>query len=325
MALSNLRETKGGRSYSFDEKRNPVWTKRYEAEFDPDDDPDAWALPYAVGDPWTPGLTVADGTAKPAIRCKSVRAQESADDGGTVLIECTFGYTEATVDFFAQAVVEAPDPGTGALYPSANPLDWRPDISYGFTRVRKTAQAAFKYDEEGEYQGLVPLVNSAGDTYPDLERDYLYQTITITRLESYNSGDIAMWRGAIDTTNDDEVAIDGITYPARALYMDDIKFSRTYLASSSAWVWSVSYTILIDTTRLHETWVLDQGFYRVDGGMAGKVSIDDANGDPVTVPALLNGAGIPLADDEEADGPVYLHFELCGRSDWSALSLPSAA
>jgi hypothetical protein len=320
MGLINVTEKPNSRKYSIDSKRQPKWEKRYTAQVDPlapNDDPDTWELPYQIGDAWTNGENAATGdVVKTQILCDNITAEE-AEDGKQIELVFAFGRTEAVAEFYERWQTQAPDPDGGTNYPGSDPLDWRPQISYDWLSEQVAAQAGYAY--AGAVESRVPITNSAGDVFsPAPTQTRQIRVINISRIETYDATDMAMWEGLKQSTNSAAVTIDGIAYPVRSLLMEAITPRRYYLPDSAAWIWDVSYRILVDFELLHQTQLLDQGYYKLVGGV--RTPILDASGQPVAVPVLLNGSGDVLA----AGGtPVFRTFELKPRRNWAGLALPA--
>jgi hypothetical protein len=314
-----IRKLANGDSFEIDERRMPRWTKRFEFQVDDpgEVDPDSWALPYFQGDEWTNDLLVSDPdyVSKPGIICKSIRVEPSSEDGCEFSLTYEFGYDEGLTLLYERTEFQLDSVG----YPSADPLDWKPKIEYGWVKEQEACRWGYAYSGGGA-ESMVPITNSAGDVFvPAPTRSRNLRVISISRLQpSYDPDDeMLTWDSLIGTVCSEDMLVDGVIYPARSLFMDDITWRRFYVGFQSYWIWDVSYRIIVDRDRLHKAILLDQGYYTLDG--TDRVPITDITGALVASPVLLDGSGDLLSSGAS---PVFREFEINPRATWETLELP---
>jgi len=174
------------------------------------------------------------------------------------------------------------------------------------------------------------LTNSAGEPFPEIEREMLVPVISMTRQEYRNPlpnqlayMDRVNWRPMWNQ-------------PVGQVYMRKIMPSVQVQDVRQYPVWTVNYEVAINLEGFGSQWeLLDAGTMvlsksAVSGGNRPVVMqepIVDANGLAVTDPQLLNGNGQLLPKDEETGeytaDPVYLHYDQRYMADLRDLRLPN--
>ena len=173
-----------------------------------------------------------------------------------------------------------------------------------------------------------PVVNSAGDPFDGVPQAPVGGTeVVITRLEKSQPHTVLGDRQC--TVNDAETTVAGFTFAAKTAYLE-ITCKETEI---TAWPYEYTYKV---TQRVNQVkpnngaeladfgWrfpILDQGYRRLDGGVAVAIMEekdgDDGTESPVTRPVLLDGAG-----DVAAAGVFeHLVFDGIPAADWSGLNL----
>lgn len=279
--------------YNDDKGKHRTWTYRVIFDAIPSDPADALtandgvtAIP-AVGDYYPGSLT---------IRCKKV-GEATQDSNSRLVFTIPVEFTDDTESTdFESLLVE-------------NPIDRPPDIQFGFI----TYTVPVESDINGE-----PIRNSAGDEFvPGLEETEHRMTCTISR-------NLATWDGSsrydyMDTLNSGAITIAGVAVGAKQALIKDISAT----AQNENGVAFVRETIVIEFNDDYTRHVLDQGMYSFDGYEAGVGDVKERiklNGEDVTEPQLLDGAGKKLA---AGAAPVYLDFETKEATNWGALNLPT--
>lgn len=222
--------------------------------------------------------------------CQSRTAKELPDSGGYAF--------DVDVEFST----EGDDPEE-----EEDPVERPAQIQWGFVSFTETAYE----DAAGD-----PILNSAGDPFdPSIERTYNDPAVTIT----YNADDFdpSVAIAYQDAVNSDQFTVAGKTIEAGLAKMHSIQATRLYEAGSTFW----QIDIVIYFRK--DGWVrkvLDQGFQELTNGERPPRPIKDSEGNPLMMPAKLDGSGAALA--EGAD-PVYLDFTLYETMPFSALNLPA--
>jgi hypothetical protein len=177
---------------------------------------------------------------------------------------------------------------------------------------QSTTQPCY-YDKDNK-----PVTNSAGNQFDQpVPQTISDELISVTY--STTSDQSAALAAARETVCNGSVSftIKGIsrTYPHRGLKCLAAEQSVAVTDGSGANVYRVTANFLarIDT---FQTKILDQGYMQLNGSGTGVVVINDTNGDKVTTPQNLDGAGhyqVPTAT------PVYITFLIEPETDFTSL------
>lgn len=197
-----------------------------------------------------------------------------------------------------------------------NPMLRLPELS------RQAIRGSVPYflDETPETDGgPKPVMNSAGEAFDDFPtRDVVYSGYIFTRNESAAS---YASRGALaleNTINSADVTLWGVgTLPARTARL--VSVEPTLVQEGGATYWRVTYTI--ETRPEAGDWddeILDRGYTALDPTNQ-RYRILDANGEPVTKPYPLNGAG--GEQGSPTDPGMTLTFRPYREASWAGLSL----
>jgi hypothetical protein len=159
-----------------------------------------------------------------------------------------------------------------------------------------------------------PILNSAGDPYDPLpEEDAQVEVLTITRWEKTIDNDkLRRYAGATNS----KVFAGGAE---GAALMMPIKRRRQY--ENGQFLWQVTYQIKFAPPHIPWLWdhrLVDQGFRELKDGK--RIPIWK-NGQQVTAPELLDGAGRPLPDSEVSKGVFSQRFYTRRRMDFGPLNL----
>ena len=217
-----------------------------------------------------------------------------------------------------------------------NPVDRPQHVSVGFVEFTETC-----YRSEGEPTGVnedndeVPITwlwkdsvrNTAGDRFdPSIEKTYFDMALRITRFEE--TFDLEFAQFYQDSVNDDEFTI---SYDWSD---EDQDYTRVYIVPEGTALmhnisaeerrengyhfWEVSYEIYFRKDGWTRD-VIDEGLGELNNGDLPTRPIKDADGDPITVPILLNGHGAKHPGGSDPS-PVYLRFQLHKKRPWGNIA-----
>jgi hypothetical protein len=189
-----------------------------------------------------------------------------------------------------------------------NPLIRKVRCQFGGERTEKV----IIFDKEGN-----PIINSTGDRYGEpITIDDHITTMNLTRNELVSTYDPLLASEFSNTINHD--VWNGM--PARKFKMGIIETSEEqWDAFGEQWYYTVSYPIQIAKTTWIKT-LLDQGFNELDS--YGNTKPIQYEGQPVSDPVLLDGAGHPLnASGYGYGSPVTMDYDVYDESDWSGLHI----
>jgi hypothetical protein len=186
-----------------------------------------------------------------------------------------------------------------------NPLNRPAEITWGFNHYRRQATE----DIYGK-----PLLNSVGEHFDPLPMmDDSRPTLTVVRNEaSFNPSLAIAYQDAINSTPflgfaPGQAKVIGISASSQVAQVNDQDFVY----------WRVQYDFEF-CREGHLSRVLDQGRYRrhlpgidlpLKANQIPRVAISDAQGNPVTDPVPLNGAGLPV-DAPNPSKAKYLSYEV---------------
>jgi hypothetical protein len=234
------------------------------------------------------------------------------DGAGTVTEFDTFSFAskiEASIDpecddDCAWIVTVDYGPYDPTTFPE-NPLQHPLKISFGSGRFERVVDQ----DINGN-----AVSNSAGDYFdPPPTIDDSRPTIRVVRNEqTYNPQYAISWK---DTVNTDTFFGFGPGQVKLAQPLGELEYSPVI-----GFYVVVTYEFEINPAGWKKE-ILDQGLRKLGGG--GQVACVDENGQPVTSPVLLDGAGGQLATGGD---PAFMEFEVYQKAAFSGLALdPSAA
>ncbi len=174
-----------------------------------------------------------------------------------------------------------------------NPLSKDPEASWSF---------AASNEQIDEDINNVALKNSADETFdPPLTKDFHDQVLRIAKNQAgYNKSEATAYKDAINASTWFDFAAETvkcIIYDGTLKYWNEVPY------------WEVVYEFQIRKDGWKRR-VLDEGFREktgVSGGKATYANIKDANGEPISEPVQLDGAGM-IKNDAAAD--VFLVFEV---------------
>jgi hypothetical protein len=331
MSVNCLGEVIFERRYSQDERGIPTYTKVYKFELtDGREGPAAFtaAMPYIIGSAYdnkshdADDLMSGDGVYEtdPAIVCRGIDTVGVSDDGLTVMLSFTFRYPEWIEQSIQQSVNFMPEPGD--YFPAADPVDWRAKVGWFYENEERTASRAFdSYNTAGE-PTYVPIVNSAGDWFqPAPTFTSSKVVISVDVNVSKSDLDLADVLDLKNSVNDYPVTIRGLTFDTYDLLLRDVRVNEEFHpqhAENSGYYYGVHIEILVDLTEQHKLYLLDQGFYSLNGTARTPILIE---GEPTADPKPLDGDGGVLASDAD---PVFLEFRVNLPKNWSILPLPAS-
>lgn len=253
----------------------------------------------------------ADGPDAAAAACPDIGDAFSETDLGLVVTSKNAeSYQDSTVHF--EVTCEFATTSRDPAQQQEDPL-LRPQIvSLRFDSFEEPVyQEHPSYDVEGD--AAKAIRNSANQIFPDgISENHTYPVITITRNEA--AFDYNLAEAYVDTINAAQFSFwhKGVVYTVGAgkALMRNITCDDGY--ENGIAYDQVTYEIAILSVGWDRK-IVDQG-YQEDTGEDGIKPILDANGDEVTTPALLDGAGQQLA---AAFDPVFLTFRTKARTDFT--------
>lgn len=149
------------------------------------------------------------------------------------------------------------------------------------------------------------LVNSSKEPFdPPIQEEFYDFSILIRRNEA--AFDITTANGFLNTVNNDTfafVARNGVTYQFAAGQARCKSIQAEERRHGATWFFEVAYEFVVRRDGWQRR-ILDQGFRKLENNTY--ITIADAEGNPLTQPVKLNGAGLPLSPDDEA---VFLEFQ----------------
>lgn len=188
----------------------------------------------------------------------------------------------------------------------SNPTNWKVRVRFGGERTERVVV----FDKAGN-----PILNSTGDRYGEpITVDDHITTMTIQRNELVSAFDLGLASLYSDTIND--ATWNG--FAARKLKLGIIETSdEQYDTANDVWYYTVTYPIAISRDEWRKD-ILDQGYNELDayGGPPKPIM---NNGQPVSEPVLLDGAGHRLAG--YASSPVTFQTYVFDEADWSGLGI----
>lgn len=202
---------------------------------------------------------------------------------------------------------------------NTHPTDLPAVISFGYQQYRRAVEKAYRATDDVTNPTL-PVQNSAGQPFdPPLVDVVSNQVITINRNEKTSAFDPNKAANYKDTLNKNPITVAGVQIAALQGRIRKIG-SRTAWDEEGLGYWEVTYEVEVDR-KYHVRKPLDIGFYQLDS--AGELtSIKDSEGEAVTEPVKLDGAGQELGPGGD---PVYGSFQTLFAVDWAPLGLPSSA
>lgn len=232
-----------------------------------------------------------------------------------------------------------------------SPLDDATEITWDTVFYQKPARKGWRIEGNDKTAGVrqlspadpdgrVFVANSAGDVFdPPIEIDDVRVLCTITRNETAPPGQILAFANSV---NEDAFTLDTIAVQPFQAKMGAIKVG-TPKRKNNILYRQVTYPIHLRA----ETWfedLLDAGFRLIENVTPSAPQpkydfklIKDAQGQPISAPALLNGFGeqlsLPIAlpagfenrpDLWLRDNAVFLTYDFYRRMPFSALNFPAA-
>jgi len=192
-----------------------------------------------------------------------------------------------------------------------NPLDDSRQIDWS----TETRQEPTHQDADGK-----AILNSAGDYFENgVMRDVTSWIVTIVQ----NVPEVPDWIDDYrDAVNDDQSSIEGDVYPAKSMKVRSIKLSRWQVRND------VAYRQLTIVIAIRDTWhkkILDEGLHALNGNggdpdYGKRMAAVNANGQKVTRPVLLDGAGHVLANPTPATAQ-FIDVKLYNEKDFSVLPI----
>lgn len=258
-----------------------------------------------VADGTAAALTADDGT-------NAVPAYRSAHATNPALLALSIDAEPvANTPFHFDVTVEFSAPASN-IHQDEDPLGRPPEVVWGGEEVTEP----YFEDTAGN-----AVVNSAQQPFEQYrERESGKTVITVTRNEA--AFDAVVAAGYRHTLNDDDVTIDGTTYPAGTLKMSPIAAQKATEVWFDAGVettttyYRVTYTVKHDAAGWYDT-LLDVGFQELVGGQYR--DIKGANNLIVTRPYPLDGSGARNAVPDPDPHPTVT-FEPYAEADWSPLA-----
>lgn len=189
---------------------------------------------------------------------------------------------------------------------SSNPTIWKVRVRFGGERTERVVI----FDNAGN-----PILNSTGDRYGEpITVDDHITTMTIQRNELVSAFDLELASIYSDSVND--APWNG--FAARTLKMGIIETSdEQFDSSNQVWYYTVTYPIAISRTEWRKD-LLDQGYNELDPYDTKPKPIMN-NGQPISEPVLLDGAGHRLAG--YASTPVVFPTYVFDETDWDGLNI----
>lgn len=247
---------------------------------------------------------------------------------------------QSPAEYVWNVIVEYRKIPAGGFSPTATgtkPWDRLPVIQY--FKVAKSRVLERAYKTEGAWQNTDPalftaipgivnrfnrpvsVLNSADQQFdpPFMVNDY-HIGISIdrnTRDADFDSNAILDF---LNTVNKDDLQIAGFDCPPFYGYINDIRFRSAYTSDDELY-WEEHWEIIINL----EGWLvalLDQGIYTTaatPSGFLAYTAIIDSEGDRITDPVLLDGAG-----QEKPTGadPYYLVYHAYWETEFNNIGLP---
>jgi hypothetical protein len=186
--------------------------------------------------------------------------------------------------------------------PDAPPWEEPSVISYDSLFIERAAVV----DKAG-----AQIKNSAGDSFDPQPVFQLARPIIRVSMarETFNPSTVT---SLVNTLNSSSQTIDGVAYAAKKLKMNKISAAKTYYIETP--YYNVEYEIEGLANDVNDTFklkLLDNGFRSI---VSGVVTLDvDAEGNPPTVPCLLDGAGAKTTT------PTFLEFEIYATGNWGGI------
>lgn len=210
--------------------------------------------------------------------------------------------------------IEIGTSGSGTI----NPVDLPPDISYSFTQYSRAVEQAYLFGLDPADNPTIAIENSSSMPFdPPLTQEESNLVINIVRNESGEDFDPLFLITFNNTINAFNITIAGIVMETFEARMRNIGSVKKWDEDGEAY-WRVTYEIEVDFAT-HLKSLLDIGFYTEDIITGVHTAILDAEGNPITEPVKLDGAGgqLPVGGD-----PIYLDFNTYFALDWTNLNLP---
>lgn len=215
------------------------------------------------------------------------------------------------------------------------PWEKPPLVSYGFIAMKevldKCYDSGFVVDPgfpAGAVNGVRPkeVTNSAAQPFdPPLQRDKFLQQINIqTAIEHVAFNVQVQVRRFMDTVNKSSITVGQIPLAPGQGYCRNIRATPAFFGGVEKY-WTVVAEVVVN----EDTWVrkvLDQGRFTINESETPDADdnivydpIENSDGNPVTDPVLLDGAGIRLNQDADA---VFLFAHDIFQVAWSSTIFP---
>lgn len=201
-------------------------------------------------------------------------------------------------------------------YEPWNPAAFGPDPTLWPLRVQfggERTERVVDFDRSGN-----PIRNSANDRFGDpVTVDDHIRTIVVTRNELVSSYDPALASDFSDTINNATWNGFGAGYCKMGIISTS---EEQFDSNGQVWYYKVTYPISVNRGKPWRKDLLDQGYNVLTGsyGSEEPVSIKGTDGQPVSDPRCLDGAGHKL---DPSGTPVVLPFEVFDEADWSGLNI----
>jgi hypothetical protein len=319
-----------GTTGSVDASFNRTYTRTFQVVVD-----DATAGPYFAGShPSLPSIYSAHNE-DPFAFCVGLVPTRNAEDPKVWTVTATYAYSiDAPVALAGGeggSVGGSTKTGNPAVdsqqqgYPPAdrvvNPLSRPKDYSYATVKITTIPIDEEPYTAPGQ-AFIRKIRNSAGDPFQDQpSRDIMALQITVG-LNSLTTPD-QVWVNRLQTLNSNTVVIDGVSYSARELRLENFSAQRVY-EQVSYYRWTLNFTY-----RPHWRVTLR------NSGNRAWMELKDANGngtgiygimapqDPkIVIPMDLDAAGRYLPPTLDAGGgvvpptPTYREFTVYPETSW---------
>lgn len=191
------------------------------------------------------------------------------------------------------------------------PTLWQVTVGYDYVENPLLLPYSVQFIPQGSQEAIdkaaddAELCNSSKEPFdPPIQEEFYDFSIVLRRNEAaFNIAAVNPYLNAVNADafgfygrNSQLYAFAAGLVRCKSIQADERRHGPT-------WFWEVTYEFVVR----NDGWlrrILDQGFRTLDG--TGYVNIADADGNPLTQPAKLNGSGAVLAATAE---PVYLQFQ----------------
>ena len=240
--------------------------------------------------------------------CQSVapKLREESEDGCLWSVSCEYN-TFNKLD----------DSGTDQ---DVDPVQMPPDISYGYTQYTRTMDKAYVDTIVAGGEPTETVLNSAKQPFdPPVVIERSNRVVRIVRNENRGDYNPEELDGYCNTINLKKINIGGIIFDVGQGRIRNIPAELHYKKNGNIY-YRVTYEVEKDKNT-HIKKLLDRGFYALNLTTGVYTSIKDDDGDIVTEPVLLDGAGQKAANPATAT-PYFHNKRFFEYKDWYPLKLP---